>query len=1352
MFSLIIKYICTILLFVSFHHIYPQKANISFQHFGIDQGMSSSSVGAIFQDRKGYMWFCNSNGIDRYDGYNFVSYKYPRGSTVLINYFPGTISEDYEGNIWFPSYNGGLEKLNPETHTFTNYKLDPQHANTGWSNIVISVYIDSKDVLWVGSGDGFYKFNKDKQTFTSYRHDQNDLYSLGNNAVDDIYEDRSGTLWLATGGGLDRFDRETNQFYHYWHYPNNYWGDSKTGMHWLQAIIEDNAGVLWLGTDGGLVEFDTKSNKFTLYRHDPKIALVGERNIILTLCEDASGNLWLGTMAGLDIFNKKTKTFSSYVHDEKNPKSLSSNIINSVFRDRTCSIWISTKQGGVNRVDHPNPLFTKYIFDPSKKGTLSSDKVLVLYRGKMGTVWVCTWSGLEIFDAKSETFKTYNFDFTSVFQDNSGNILVSPKSGGLYKFNINDRWTCYIDSTKGVDSEQFYSFYSQRSDQFWLGTIKGDLYLFNPFTLNKKWITKINNSVTTLYQDTYGLVWFGGSTTGLFCYDPNRDTISQYNSDTKNPLTLCDNTILSTICEDQTKTLWCGSSNGLNRYNRAQNTFTRFKDKDGFLNEGVHQILEDDHGNLWMSTGKGISKFNPQTGIFKNYYSSDEFAGINFYSQAGCRTENGEMYFGGENGFIRFHPDSIKDDPFVPPIVITSFRKFEKPFPFGTEVKLPHTDNFISFEFAALSYINSAENQYAYKMEGLDKDWVYCGTRRYASYPNMDPGKFVFRVKGSTSNRIWNEAGASLRIIINPPWWRTTWAYIFYVLFILAIIYFTWKMQLKRIKVKHEFELSRFEAQKLQEMDEIKTRFFTNISHEFRTPLTLILGPAKQLLERLKDEKAKDELNLIHRSARKLNRLVDELLDISRIDAGEMKLKACPYNFVSLAKEIVLSFHSLAERKNIIFKLNCNEKEIIAYLDRDKIDKILSNILSNAFKFTPEGGRVEVEILRKTNDVQIIISDTGTGIPKDKIDKIFDRFYQVEGNHTREQEGTGIGLALTRELVQLHKGRIEVESAEGKGSTFRLSFPLGRVHLKPEEIVEPDKEKTCQPLADEDKEKARTNTELEDLIKIKNENKIDIESAEKSSLPTVLIVEDNADVRKYIRMILENQYSISEAKDGEEGLDKSFEQIPDLIISDIMMPKLDGFQLCSKLKTDSRTSHIPVILLTAKATMKDKINGLEIGADDYIMKPFEASELKARIKNLLQQRKRLHEHFRQHGLFEIEEQNITSLDQKFIQKSIEVINNNLSNINLSVELLASNLAISKWVLNKKLSALTGDTPAELIKRIRLSKAAKLIERSTGNISEIALEVGFTNPAYFAECFKKQFGLSPSQYHHSSTIN
>jgi signal transduction histidine kinase/DNA-binding response OmpR family regulator len=526
----------------------------------------------------------------------------------------------------------------------------------------------------------------------------------------------------------------------------------------------------------------------------------------------------------------------------------------------------------------------------------------------------------------------------------------------------------------------------------------------------------------------------------------------------------------------------------------------------------------------------------------------------------------------------------------------------------------------------------------------------------------------------------------------------------------------------------------------LKETQQLQNRFFTNISHEFRTPLTLILGPARQLKDRMTDNKSKEELDLIHRSAKKLNRLVDELLDISKIESGEMRLKACPLNLVTVVKEQALSFYSLAERKNIDFNFISPENGIIVYIDKDKVDKMLSNVLSNAFKFTPEGGKVEIRILKNTNIAQILVSDTGIGIPKDQFDKIFDRFYQVDGSHTREQGGTGIGLALTKELIDLHKGKIEVESQESKGSTFRLIFPLGKDHLRPEEICEDESEKGTE------QEKM---IELGDFSESKEERKNDIDLSEQESKPLLLIVEDNSDVRKYIGMILENHYQITEAKNGEEGLDKSFEEIPDLIISDIMMPKMDGFQLCSKLKSDSRTSHIPVIMLTAKATVNDKISGFETGADDYIMKPFEASELKARIKNLLEQRKRLHEHFRKHGIFEIEEQNITSLDQKFIQKSIAVINNNLSDNNLCVDFLADNLAVSRTVLNRKLSALTGDTPAELIKRMRLCKAAKLLEQNTGNISEIALEVGFRNPGYFADCFKKQYGISPSRYHNKS---
>jgi signal transduction histidine kinase/AraC-like DNA-binding protein len=543
----------------------------------------------------------------------------------------------------------------------------------------------------------------------------------------------------------------------------------------------------------------------------------------------------------------------------------------------------------------------------------------------------------------------------------------------------------------------------------------------------------------------------------------------------------------------------------------------------------------------------------------------------------------------------------------------------------------------------------------------------------------------------------------------------------------------------------------------------IQSNFYTNISHEFRTPLTLIMGPAKQLLETLTEKSARDQLNLIHRNAKRLNRLVDELLDISKIESGEMKLKTCSANLVSVVKGLALSFHSLAETKNITFTVCSDEDEIIAYIDNEKFDKILSNILSNAFKFTPGGGKVEIKIKtppvftlkngtlrgelshpaerrgvgKKHDYIEILITDTGIGIPPEQKEKIFDRFYQVDGSHTRQHEGTGIGLSLTKELIELHKGRIEVESEEGKGSTFKLFFPLGKEHLRPDEICEEAEEKELKP------ETQVLIHEPDEFFEKRHHKIIDYDPTEK---PTLLIVEDNPDVRQYISMILESHYRIYEANDGEDGLEKSFEHIPDLIISDIMMPKMDGFRMCNILKSDSRTSHIPIIMLTAKATMEDKISGLELGADEYIMKPFEASELKARIKNLIEQRKRLHEHFRKYGFAEIDAENITPVDQQFLRKATDIISKNISDTSFGVEVLAESLAVSRSLLVKKVEALFGEAPNELIRRIRLNRAAKLIERKIGNVSQVALEVGFNNPSYFAECFKKQFGVKPSQYH------
>lgn len=544
------------------------------------------------------------------------------------------------------------------------------------------------------------------------------------------------------------------------------------------------------------------------------------------------------------------------------------------------------------------------------------------------------------------------------------------------------------------------------------------------------------------------------------------------------------------------------------------------------------------------------------------------------------------------------------------------------------------------------------------------------------------------------------------------------------------------------------------EAQdKLSEVIQLQNHFFANISHEFRTPLTLILGPVKQIIQTTDVETIRNDLRVVHENANRLLGLVNQLLDLSKLESGNMKLQTIRQSIVPLLKALVLPFTSYAERKNITLKFNSRENDILAYIDKDKIEKVITNILSNAFKFTPEGGRIEVEATKEEEYVNVRISDTGIGIPADKIPRIFDRFYQVNASHTREQEGTGIGLSLTKELVELHKGKIGVESTEGKGTTFVIRIPLGKKHLKPEEICGPEKEKEKTHFAggqvsfvpEEMINHEETKTENPEIGAV---TEADL-SADKAERPLLLIVEDNADVRNYLTRNVKMDYRILEAIDGEDGWAKSVEHMPDVIVSDVMMPRMDGFTLCDKLKTDERTSHIPVILLTAKASGEDKIGGLTAGADDYIMKPFEPEEVKARIRNLIEQRKRVHEYFRRHGLFEIEEEKITPVDQKFLRNTVSIITKHMSDAAFGVESLAAEMSVSRSVLLKKIEALVGEPPTELIKTTRLNKAAKLIEGKFGNISEIALEVGFNNPSYFAECFKRQFGCSPSQYHRSS---
>jgi len=1066
--------LCVLLSLIYYPYVNPQQAEPPFEHFSVDQGMSSPAVSCILQDHEGYLWFGTFNSVEKYDGYSFISYKNETADTTSLNNgYVETIYEDHFGNIWVGT-SEGLDKLNRTSGKFSHFIPDHQKIKKEGENHITAICEDKNGQIWVGSRGGLNVLNQSTGKFLHFNYDNYNPLRSFNYTINAIHEDRDGDLWIGTGAGLDKFDTKHNKFTHFWFDQKN---QSDWTNLWVNTIFEDKSGILWLGTRLGLVAFNKKDSTFISYGK--------ELRSISSICEDESGNLWIGTwLDGLFSFDISSKIFTQYKNNSRDQESISHDVVTSVCYEKSGTLWIGTLGGGVNKLDKTLMLFTRYKHIEGDKESLYSNNVDCIFQGTRKEIFVVSDRGVELFNLNAESFKHlfYLPTVSQVVEDDNHNFWFGVSiSEGLYKFDVHKNLKKYYYTWEQMKFPQdFSSMYKSNNGSIWIGTSYGAFFSFNPVS---EIMTAIDLGTTIygivkVFEDDSGLVWIGTQGAGLICYDPAKKTKINYTSESKNEWCINSNTVFS-IHQDKTGTLWVGTNTGLNKYEPLSQTFSHFTEKNGLSNNIILTILEDDHKNLWLNTANGITKFNLENFQFKNYFLPYRLSGNWFLQPPGFRTKDGGMYFGGVNGLIRFHPDSIRGNEHIPSIVITSFKKFDKSYPLSDEIRLPYDENFISFEFAALSYISPARNQYAYKMEGLDKDWVYSGTRRYASYPNLDPGKYVFRVKGSNNDGIWNEARTSISIIITPPWWKTTWAYILYSILILSIIYFTWKMQVKRIRMSHEYEMTKFESEKLHEVDEMKSRFFANISHEFRTPLTLILGPVKQIIEIIKDEKIKNDLKVVHKNANRLLGLVNQLLDISKLESGNMKLQTVPQNIIPLLKALTLSFTSYAERKRITLKFNSSEDEIIAYIDKDKIEKIVTNVLSNAFKFTPEGGRIEVTLTRslpssvsqshselvseskidmkklkqsasggqldKHGFVEISIHDTGIGIPQEKLPKIFDRFYQVDGSHTREQEGTGIGLSLTKELIELHRGKIEVESEEGKGTCFTISIPLGYI-------------------------------------------------------------------------------------------------------------------------------------------------------------------------------------------------------------------------------------------------------------------------------------------------------------------
>ncbi len=1338
-----IQIIVSFFIVLSFVNGYSQVRNILFEHLSTDDGLSAPIVRCIIQDKIGYLWFGTYSGLDRYDGVSLKSYKNIPGDTLSItNGFVQCLLEDKIGNLWIGTTQG-LDKFDRAAETFKHYTLHNEADVNQWNNNIFSICEDRFGYLWIGTGDGLNKFDPTTEKFTHYYNDRSNKNSLTNNVVNSILEDKKGVLWIGTGNGLDKYDRDTDTFTHLWRgtvSTQGYYDGGVTNKYRINIIYEDMEGILWLGTQDGLLELNNDRNKFTLYQSNSKNSQSISFYAITSIQEENNNSLWVGTWNGLNLFDKVTKKFTRFYHDNKVLTSLSHNSISYVLKERSGTLWISTYGGGVNKVDRTTYPFKQYpeqIWREFKR--FSSASIMFLNTARDGSIWLATPTGLLNFDPEKEIF--HNSKITKnirlVQEDYKGNLWIgiNNSSGrGLIKLEKSGQIINITDSSGNKFPWLVNQIVQQNDSTLWACSgDQGSLIKINARTNKYSIVYKSSATINTIHLDKYGTIWMGTRENGLLSYNPSINKITDhYIFNPRNSKSISGNSIISILEDD--KCLWIGTNMGLNKFVRDEKTFTHYSELDGLPHNWVYLIFTDSKKNLWLGTHKGMSKFNPATESFNNY---DVLRGLIAADKAGvgCQTKNGEIYLDSPNGLTRFHPDSIRDNPYVPPIVITSVLVADKPMPLTDNLELPYSSDHLYFEFAALSYVRPEKNSYSYKLENLDKEWIRSGNRNKATYTNLKPGEYIFRVRGSNNDGVWNEKDASIKITILPPWWGSGWAFTGYGIIALFIIYLIRVYDLKRQREKHQLELEHDHAKKLEEIDSMKSRFFENISHEFRTPLTLILGPAEQILTNNSDDVVKKNADLIKRNANSLLNLINQLLDLARLDTGRIKLKAAQQNIIPYLKGIVMSFESLALMNSIKLNLYFPANELMVYFDREKMETIIKNLLSNAFKFTPSQNEISVSISTfNESSVEIKVRDTGIGIPEEQLPKIFNRFYQFHSAHTPEHKGTGIGLALVKELVQLHHGSISADSKLGEWTEFRIILPLGKEHLAPYEIVEIDEPTLTENLIFNKSEFVHSTNH-----NANNENTI-------TSKNIILIVEDNSDVREFIKDSLGNEFHFEEAENGEEGIKQAVEIIPDLIISDIMMPRMNGNEMTRKLKSDQRTSHIPIILLTAKSGQENIIKGLETGADEYIVKPFDPKELHIRINNLINLRKKLQEIYGTEKITTIRKSKhkLKEIDIQFLERILKVIDQHISEEDFTIENFGHEVGMSRSQMFRKIKALTGKSCSVYLRSVRLAKAKIMLQNQEANISEIAYSVGFGSPSYFAHCFKEEYGYAPSE--------
>lgn len=1358
--------------------LYAQNNRFVFSHLDVNNGISDNFIKCIYKDSKGFIWFGTNSGLNRFDGYNFeVFQQNSSDSTSLADNSINAITADINGNLWVGT-GGGVSVLNCETFKFNKLKLETsspyscpdigyitamasdttgnimigthngfflynpksnlkkhflldEKSCTSQLNSITSISSDKTGSFWIGTINGFViKYNLNSSSIEKI-----DSYSATNNrsgAVSNLFVDNRNNLWIADLNGLHIFNISKNS----WD-PDS---QKKIGEVFknlqITGISQDNANLIWVATDGnGVFIIDSGDFSFVNVTNMPYSAGALSSNGLSSLFCDQSGIIWIGTSKkGVDFYKKNVRKFRLIRNYPTEPNSLSHNDVNCITEDVRGNIWIGTNGGGLNYYNRKTNKYDHYFSTHGNPERLSSNIIVSVFEDSENKIWIGTYfGGLDCLDPVTGKINVYHHS------DSDSSTLSDDRI-----------WSICEDSRKNI----------------WVATLTSGLNLYNRKTGKFKRINAQNspicfNYINSIVADEHDNLWIS-SAHGLIYYNPILNISKCYYNNPQNPASISDNHVISTF-KDSRDFFWICTDNGLNLMNLKNDSFRVLKETDGLPSNRVFRIEEDKDSNLWLSTKNGLSKLtikrtNGPDSLsfhFVNYGMSDGLQGKEFNETAACETRDGELWFGGPDGLNAFYPLEIKEDSSYSKLVISDIRidnivvkngellngrvLFEKPIFNTDKIVLKFLENSFTIDFVALNYFFTGKTKYIYTLEGFNDKWITTeGKENFATFTNLKSGNYTFKVKGTNSDGIWNKTPIILKIKVLPPFWASWYAYVLYFILISSLLLFLRFLILTRERMKTELEQEYIESQHIHEIDSMKIKFFTNISHEFRTPLTLIFSPAEKLMVQLKNKPEEKYLNLILQNAKRLLFMVNQLLDIRKMEVQGFSFNPSAGNIIAFIEEAVLSFNDLSEQKHIKFVLHSEIKELDTLFDKDKLEKILFNLLSNAFKFTPIDGEVSVDILtdkssdqdtkagaiRKPSFLTIKVRDSGIGIPRDKIGNLFVNFYQIESAISGDQ-GSGIGLALVKEFVKLHEGEITVDSELGKGSCFTVILPVAcnSRTLSENSLQKKDLKEYSHT--------SRNETERDNVPKKK---------------PTILIAEDNDDLRFYIKDNLQKIYNVYEAANGEEALAIIQNIIPDLIISDIMMPGIDGLELCRRVKAADNISHIPFILLTGLSTEEEQFKSLETGADDFILKPFNFQILEAKISNLISVRRNLKQVFSSKLVIGPQNIDITSLDEQFIHRTLDLVEKNISKTDYTVEELSRDLGISRTVLYKKILALTGKPPLEFIRTLRLKRAAQLLQKSQLNVSEVAFKSGFNDPKYFRKHFKNEFGVLPSKYY------